>query len=102
MTLRLSLVITPRSRMIGVTGEANLDTDSERALVEVAFSPLAWLLEVGDPSDRTSAVVSNWTDIPAGAEEDFSLRTTLGTITTAIPADYRWPSEIPDGEAKSG
>jgi hypothetical protein len=86
MTFRLSLVITPRSRMIGVTGEANFDTDSERALVEVAFSPLAWLLEVGDPSARTSAVVSTWTDIPAGAEEDFSLRTTLGTITTGAVA----------------
>jgi hypothetical protein len=102
MTLRLSLVITLRSRMIGVTGEANFDTNSERALVEVAFSPVAWLLEVGDPSNRTSAVVSNWTEIPAGIEEDFSLRTTLGTITTAIPADYRWPSEIPDGDAEPG
>ena len=67
MTLRLSLVITPRARMIPLTGEANLDRNAERALVEVACSPLGWLLEVGDPSDRTSANVSSWTQIPTGS-----------------------------------
>ena len=95
MTLRLSLVITPRARMIPPTGEANLDRNAERALVEVAYSPLGWLLEVRDPSDRTSANVSSWTP---GVEQDVSLATSVGTITTALPADYRWRSEIPGGE----
>lgn len=43
MALRLTLLATRRSRVHHVAVEANFESSSERALVEVAFTPFAWL-----------------------------------------------------------
>jgi hypothetical protein len=61
MALRLTLLATQRSRVHHVAAEANFATDRERVLVEVAFTPFAWLLEIGDPSDRVPCHNSMYT-----------------------------------------
>ena len=95
MALRLTLLGTQRSRVHPIVAEANLATGQERAVVEVAFTPFGWLLEIGDPSDRDAADVSGWTEVPHNVEQRIELVTTVGSIVTAIPADYRHLWEIP-------
>lgn len=99
MALRLTLLLAnQRSRVHHVATEANFDTDRERALVEVAFTPFAWLLEIGDPSDREAFDVSSWTEISPEEERQVELVTTVGSIVTAIGGDYRHRWQIPDEE----
>jgi hypothetical protein len=66
--------------------------------VEVAFTPFAWLLEIGDPSDRQAFDVAGWTEVPPDEERQVELVTTVGSIVTAIGGDYRHRWEIPDEE----
>lgn len=98
MALRLTLLGTRRSRVHPVVAEVNFATGHERGLVEVAYVPFGWLLEIGDPSDRQAVDVSNWTEIPPDDDQQIELITTVGSIVTAIPADYRHRWEIPDEE----
>lgn len=99
MALRLTLLpANQRSRVQHVAAEANFDAGRERALVEVAFTPFAWLLEIGDPSDREAFDVSSWTEIPPEEERQIELVTTVGSIVTVIGGDYRHRWEIPDEE----
>jgi hypothetical protein len=98
MTLRMTLLAAERSRVYPVAAEANFATGQERALVEVAFTPFAWLLEIGDPSDRQAVDVSSWTEIPPEEQHKIDLVTTVGAIVTAIGGDYRHRWEIPDEE----
>jgi hypothetical protein len=98
MALRLTLLATQRSRVHHVAAEANFATGRERALVEVAFTPFAWLLEIGDPSDRQAVDVSRWTEVPPEEEQTIELVPTVGSIVTAIGGDYRHRWEIPDEE----
>jgi hypothetical protein len=98
MALRLTLLATDRSRVHPVVAELNLATGQERALVEVAFTPFGWLLEIGDPSDRPAVDVSRWTQVPPDEEQRIELLATVGSVVTAIPADYRHRWEIPDHE----
>jgi hypothetical protein len=100
MALRLTLLATERSRVHPVAVEANFATDQERALVEVAFTPFAWLLEIGDPSDRQAADVSSWTEVVPDEERQIELVTTVGSIVTAIGGDYRHRWQIADDEVK--
>ena len=99
MALRLTLLSADRrARVHHVATEANFDQGQERALVEVAFTPFAWLLEIGDPSGREAVDVSSWTGVPPEEEREFELITTVGSIVTAIGGDYRHRCQIPDGE----
>lgn len=98
IALRLTLLATERSRVQPVAAEANFAASHEWALVEVAFTPFAWLLEIGDPSDRQAVDVSNWTEIPPEEERQLELITTVGSIVTAIGGDYRHRWQIPDDE----
>jgi hypothetical protein len=84
MALRLSLVITRRIRLIPVTGEIDLDGGVERALIEVAHMPFAWLAEIGPRSDRPSADVSAWTEYDPADEHEVSLTLPVGTLTVAL------------------
>lgn len=98
MALRLTLLATERSRVQPVASEVNFAESHERALVEVAFTPFAWLLEIGDPSGRQAVDVSSWTEIPPEEERQLELTTTVGSIVTAIGGDYRHRWQITDGE----
>lgn len=98
MALRLTLLATERSRVHHVAAEANFATGQERVLIEVAFTPFAWLLEIGDRSDRQSIDVSSWTAATPDEEQQIELVTTVGSIVTAIGGDYRHRWEIPDSE----
>jgi hypothetical protein len=99
MALRLTLLpANQRSRLHHVATEANFDTGRERALVEVAFTPFAWLLEIGDPSDREAFDIAGWTEVPPDEQRQVELVTTIGSIVTAIGGDYRHRWEIPDEE----
>jgi len=96
MALRLTLLpASERSRVHHVAAEANLDMGQERALVEVAFTPFAWLLEIGDPSDREAVDVLSWTEIPPEEERQLDLVTTVGSILTPLGGDYRHRWQIP-------
>lgn len=53
----------------------------------MAFTPFAWLLEIGDPSEREAVDVANWTEIPPQEEHEVELETTIGSIVTAIGGD---------------
>jgi hypothetical protein len=98
MSLRLSLVATRRIRLFPVVGEADFDAGVERALVEVAHMPFAWLAEIGSLSNkRTSPIVSDWTQYDPAEERQISLTLPLGVLTTAAPADYRHPWEVEAG-----
>ena len=96
--LRLTLPATRRSRVHHVAVEANFETGRERALVEVAFTPFAWLLEIWDPSDRQAVDVSSWTEVAPEEEQKIELVTTAGAIVTAIGGDYRHRWQLPDNE----
>jgi hypothetical protein len=98
MALRLTLLATQRSRVHHVAVEANFETGQQRALVEVAFTPFAWLLEIGDPSDRQAVDVSSWTEVAPEEEQKIELVTTVGSIVTAIGGDYRHRWQILDDE----
>lgn len=98
MALRMTLLASERSRVHHVAVEADFATLQERALVEVAFTPFAWLLEIGDPSDRRAVDVSSWSEIPPAEERQLELIATVGSVVTAIGADYRHRWQIPDDE----
>gem|GEM_PF-3841971 len=98
MAVRMTLLVAQRARLHPVVAEADFQAGRERVMVEVAFTPCAWLLEIGDPSARGAANVSAWTQVPADEEQEVNLTTTVGSVVTALPADYRHRSEIPDDE----
>lgn len=63
------------------------------------FTPFAWLLEIGDPSDRQAVDAASWTEIASEEGRELELVTTVGSIVTAIGGDYRHRWQIvPDSE----
>jgi hypothetical protein len=100
ITLRLGLVLTRRIRLIPVTADVDLDAGVQRAVVEVAHVPFAWLAEIGPRSSRPLADVTSWTEFDPADEHAVALTLPVGTLTTALPADYRYRREIPEGPAE--
>jgi hypothetical protein len=95
MVIRLSLVISQRVRIHPVVAEIKLDEMEERALLEVAHLPFAWLAEIGPRSNRPAPDVSSWTEIDPADEHNVDLTLPVGAIVTAIPDDRRHLWEIP-------
>jgi hypothetical protein len=105
IVVRLSLVISRRVRVHPVTAEISLSEMTERAVLEVAHTPFAWLTEIGPRSDRTAPDVSNWTEYDPVDEIAVDLKLPIGSLVTAQPADYRhfWqiPQDPPAQDAES-
>jgi hypothetical protein len=105
IVVRLSLVISRRVRVHPVTAEISLSEMAERAVLEVAHTPFAWLTEIGPRSDRTAPDVSNWTEYDPVDEIAVDLKLPIGSFATARPADYRhfWqiPQDPPAEDAES-
>lgn len=105
VVVRLSLVISSRVRIQPVMAEIDLSAMTERALLEVAHTPFAWLAEIGSRSDRTALDVSSWTGFDPADDIAIDVRLPVGSLVTAQPADYRhfwqFPQEPPAQDAAS-
>jgi hypothetical protein len=99
IVVRLSLVISSRVRVNPVMAEIRLSEMTERAVLEVAHTPFAWLTEIGPRSDRTAPDVSNWTEFDPVDEIEVDLKLPVGSLVTAQPADYRHYWQIPQDPA---
>jgi hypothetical protein len=95
LRVRLALVLNDdRARLGALCSEVTLDNNTERCIAEVASAPFAWLLEVGDPSPRTLADVSEWSKLSPKARHSSTVSTQIGFVGSPIPGDYRHPAEV--------
>jgi hypothetical protein len=94
--LYLSLAVGSRGRLSTPTGAVDFRTGTCRVLTEVAFSPFAWLLCIGDQPTESLCDVTAWTDFGLDEMADVAVHDArLGSTASALPGDYRWSDEIP-------
>lgn len=93
--LKLMLVASDRMRISPVTAVIDFERGSTHVVVEVAHFPFAWLLEIGDPSERTMTDVSSWTTLePSAVAKTLTLESPVGALVTPTPGDYRYLDDV--------
>jgi hypothetical protein len=92
----LTLAVGSRGRLVPPTAAIDIEAGTCRVITEVAFSPFAWLLSVGEQPEEHVCDVTAWTAFSLDDEADVAVQDVrLGSTASALPGDYRWPEEIP-------
>ncbi len=92
----LTLAVGSRGRLVPPMAAVDIQAGTCRVITEVAFSPFAWLLCVGDQPEGNGCDVTGWTAFSLDDEADVAVHDVrLGSTASALPGDYRWPEEIP-------
>jgi hypothetical protein len=98
MRLHLVLYCGPTSRVAGPSLTIDRATKRWEWLLELAYPPLAMLLELaGDADQRSLLDISEFTTVAPGRVFDYQATLDIGFGHTAFPGDYR-----PAGALRAG